>query len=230
MQPFNAPISDRKRQKFGVYMPRYEKESTMRPFDASISSYRRELFGEVMPRYETEPSMRPFDAPISDWKRELFGTYMRRYEEEPSMKPFDAAISERSRELYGEYMSRWSTRKVGEQTYGGLIGANGANWVSTDMPLSDINDESIYQVYLGMSGGWAGDGWFRIMIDGVKVYPFSTYETIQSYTWVSLRTLSTSVRTWETCSLDFMSTNAGDVGPGQKLMIYLGTAEHVLVP
>lgn len=164
--------------------------------------------------------MRPFTAPISDRSRELFGTYQRRYETPPSMSAFDAPISDRRRELYGEYRSRWSKKKVGL----GLMtwdDADGINWVDCSLALPymgpTIFDTSVYQIRLTMLGGWAGTGYYRILIDDEKVYPFSSYDTISSGTLVSLGTLSNSIRTGETCLVQFKSGNAGDTGPAQSM-------------
>lgn len=198
MQPFNAPISDRKRQKFGEYMPRYERES----------------------------SMRPFTAPISDWKRELFGTYMRRYETQPSMKPFDARISERSRELYGEYQARWSTQKIGQVVNSDMMDANGVNWVDITWgvgikPLEDTTySKAVYRYHASTMGGWAGTPYWRMLINDVKVHPFASEEPPALGATTSLGYLSMNVREGDVFKAQFRSTNAAD-GAGKLFLIRL---------
>lgn len=225
MRPFTVPISERSRQKYGVYQPRYEKISSMRPFTAKISDRERELYGEYAKRYETETSMKPFDAPISERSRELYGEYMRRYEDVSSMSAFDSEIGSYKRNLYGEYRTRWSIQKIGDHMYE-WDDANGVNWV--DMPdglgrLSPTkHDVAIYRAIFYFSG-WAGTPQWRVMVDGTKVYPFSSYDAAVDNTLVLFGTLSTMIRTGEVGVLQFRSDNAID-GAGDTLYVGLDLA------
>ena len=170
--------------------------------------------------------MRPFNPdPISDRNRELFGTYMRRHEYVPSMNPFDAQISERSRELFGVHRSRYSRLKVGSQAYKITMPADGLNWVTVspwsvggDGDMSPtINDIAIYQVYMSYAG-WAGIASWRILVDGVKVYPFQASDIVDNGNTMYLGTLSTTVRTGEVCTIQFRSDNAAD-GAGVNMSL-----------
>lgn len=170
--------------------------------------------------------MRPFNPdPITDRSRELFGEYMRRYETPPSMSAFDAPISDRQRELYGVHRSRYSRLKVGQHAYNLFMPANGTNWVTVgpwsvggDGDLAPtIHDIAIYQVLMSY-GGWAGNGIWRMLVDGVKVYPFLDEELIDNGSTMYLGTLSTTVRTGEVCEIQFKSDNAAD-GAGVNMSV-----------
>lgn len=198
----------------------------MKPFTAPISDRSRELYGRYMPRYESIPSMRPFNIDISDRRRELFGEYMRRYEEVPSMQPFDADIGDRSRHLFGEYRQRWSSLKEAS-IISFSAAANGLNWVDcAAAPASRVSpkifNEAMYQYQALDFGGWAGTPTYRVMMGDTKVYPFLTDEPLDvTGNWKSLGILSTGIRTGETINWQIRSDNAAD-GAGQTVQIYAG--------
>jgi len=228
MRPFTGSISERSRQKYGNYQPRYQTTPSMRVFTAPISDRRREMYGEFQPRYQEDRGMRPFDAEVSDRSRELFGEHMRRYETTPSMSAFDSEIGSYKRDLYGEYRPRHSAIKVA-QVASTDDDANGMNWVDMtwDLPWYPIIDPefdiSIYQYTAAKGGSWAGIPMWRMMINDLVVFPFpgvanSYLDTTGSR--VSFGSLSVRLRMGDTLKMQFMSTNAGD-GVGDWLMMDL---------
>jgi len=225
MQPFDAPISESGRDLYGEHEYRYKVRKTMQPFDAPISEHDRNLFGEYQPRYQVKKQMQPFDAQISERERELFGEYQSRFYQPKEYQPFGTPIDEYSRELYGDYRKRWNTTKVGSQAYDISVPANGTNWVTVgpwsvggDGDLEPtVYDISIYQVYMAYFG-WAGVASWRMLIDGVKVYPFQASEVVDNDNTMYMGTLSTTVRTGQVCEIQFKSDNAAD-GAGVNMSI-----------
>ena len=200
----------------------------MKPFTAPISDRSREMYGRYMPRYESIPSMRPFNADISDRRRELYGEYMRRYETVPSMQPFDADIGDRSRHLYGDYRPRYSAIKI-VNVASTTDDANGTNWVDMtwDLPWFAIIkpdfDISIYQHSATIGGTWAGVPKWRMLINDKQVYPFT--DTASSYldttgNKISLGSLSVKLRVGDELKMQFRSTNVAD-GAGDALYMTL---------
>lgn len=226
MRPFTAPISERNRQKYGVYQPRYEKESSMRAFTAHVSDYKREKFGEYEPRHVEKPSMRPFDADISERSRELYGDFQPRYETDPSMSAFDSELGSYKRDLFGDYRPKHSTIKVSDDA--DLTGdANGNNWVDLtwDLPWYKIinpdYDISIYQYHAFKIGGWAGVPYWRMLINDVKVYPFPLYELLDTTSTIhSFGALSIKLRLDDALKVQMFSSAAGD-GAGKSAHITL---------
>lgn len=197
----------------------------VRPFVSPISHRGRELFGVHESRYRTAKTMQPFDASIEERGRELYGKHESRYYPPKEYQPFGASIDDRKREMYGDYRSRYSRLKVGSQAYHLGMAANGTNWVTVgpwsvggDGDLEPtIYDIAIYQVLM-LYFGWAGVASWRMLIDGVKVYPFQAHEEVDNGNTMYLGTLSTTVRTDETCVIQFKSDNAAD-GAGVNMSL-----------
>lgn len=198
MRPFTEPISERSRQKYGTYQPRYEEVKGMQPFDADISSYKRELYGDYQKRYETTSSMSAFDSELGSYKRDMFG----------------------------DYLPKYSTIKVATRAI--LKGvADGMNLVDMEwtLPWFTIIDPkfeiSIYQYWAFTLGTWTGTPNWRMTLNDKKVYPFSSMDEVDiTQTVQSLGSLSVKVRMGDELKVQMMSDNAAD-GVGDELYIYL---------
>ena len=229
VRPLVTPIDERDRELYGQHESRYKVAKTMQPFDAPISEHDRNLFGEYQPRYQVKKQMQPFDAGISERERELYGEFESRYYQPKEYQPFGASIDDYKRELYGDYRSRYSRLKVGLFAGGFFAGCNGLNWVTINTsPAAALkpttNDIALYQIYFFILGAPAGTLTYRVLVDGVKVYPFEPDEDIVHDTWQYLGTLSTAVKTGEECVVQFRSDNAGD-GAATEVVSFMRYAE-----
>ena len=148
----------------------------------------------------------------------MYGEYQSRYYQPKEYQPFGASIDEYSRQIYGAYQSRWSTLKTAYQLAMGYYHADGVDWVDI-ATLSPTTDEmTLHQMIVYISGAWAGQTLLRIMVNGIRVYPFKTYEVVISGATLPLWNLAVRLRLGDEMAIQTRSNNAGDTGAAFKTM------------